>query len=264
MIFTRKIIKGMIFVIPAAIGILWFLGNERVLQISFHNRTGQTQNPAPPATKTQTNFNTPSEFSITKKISDQIAKDIIAKNPAGPAIIGDKPAININPGEVIEKLVESVQTSDKTAESEFDVPLKDLSVIYSNDLGTKKQYFSEFQRIIKETLDAPGQPTIFDAFEKIVFGGGDAELREISKRHEAAILAMKKLAVPAELIPLHKSEIALIAKTKAMVDGMLAYTSDPLRAYIAFQIYPKLQDEASALQKEFIAYVTKEKISYSL
>lgn len=262
MISARKIIKGLIFAIPIAMGVFWLLGNERVLQISLNDHTGPSQKSALLFSSSRDKFEIPQALSLTNKIADQIAKEIIAKNPDGPTSEGGELSVNINPGEALKKIIEATRMPQMAPE-EFDISLEELSVIYSDDIESKKTYFTELQRIIKETLGIENTPTILvDAIIKLVTENNDAGLREILGRHEAAILALKKLQVPAALVPLHKSEITLLAKTKTMIEGMLSYSSDPMRAYLAFQIYPKLQEEAVSLQKEFVAYVTKEKIIF--
>jgi hypothetical protein len=69
--------------------------------------------------------------------------------------------------------------------------------------------------------------------------------------HRAAIAGLKEIPVPPSLATLHKREIDLLMKTSVMLEGMALVSTDPLRAYLAFQLYPKLIEEAKALQQEF-------------
>lgn len=129
---------------------------------------------------------------------------------------------------------------------------RDLTPAPTSDLLTILKFFTAIEEVWTKNFK-PGQPTDVDAFF-LAFEKGDAAalsgLERYRAGYQAAINAVRKTPVPAELQPMAVSLLDYLAKVKRSNELMQNFKADPLAAMLAIR-------ERLALNEEFNAFVSR-------
>lgn len=231
-----------------AVGVLWMLGRER--QATFPIE------PMPPnesSLRLGIDRELPPQKNLTKRVAKEIAEELLAKNQNGPQETGGELSVQLNPAETLAQMMQAVQAAGTS--SFKGVPFEELRIGTSDSADAKRLYISNVELVLKGTINSNTPPTILDAFAEAL-GKKTDTLAGMIANHEQAIAGLKEITVPPSMAALHKKEIDLLMKTAVMLRGMALVNTDPLRAYLALQLYPKLVEEARTLQEEFSAAIS--------
>lgn len=241
-----RVVRSILLIGLAAAGVFWIFGNERTNVWRTPPQESRPNTEAVPASR-----------NLTRTVAEQISNEMLEKNANGLQQMGDELAAVANPAEILERLMTATQEFETALPAVSD---QELTINFADTPDAKKTYVLALNGILGRL--ALGAPSILDAFQAIMFEANGAPVALLAERHEGAIAALKRLPVPLSLVPLHKQEILLLERTMVMLTALASYPADPLRAYVAFQAYPKLVDEAKGLQNQFLAYFETERIAF--
>ena len=190
-----------------------------------------------------------SRTNLTKDLTAEIAKDIVARNPDGPADIEDKQWINVIDPEKITDLVLADGLKNFNPKEFFpEIKLADLKI--NNSVKTEV-YLKSFQDIL--TYNFSHQKIDFSNFNS-------TDIKELISAYDAAIRAFYNLEVPENLITVHQKEIALLVGQKKVFETFINYESDPVRAILAMQIFDQLDKKFSDLNLAIADFIKKNNV----
>ena len=180
--------------------------------------------------------NDSSDQNLTKDLTAEIAKDIVARNPDGPANIEDQQWINVIDPEKVTDLVLADGLKNFNPK-EFFPEIKLASLKIDNNIKAEV-YLKSFQDIL--TYNFSRQKVDFSNFNS-------TDIKELVSAYEAAIKAFYNLEVPDNLVTVHQKEIALLIGQKKIFETFINYENDPVRAILAMQIFDQLDKKFSDL-----------------
>ncbi len=255
---SKKLVKAIkiFIVVIILIGItLAILGHESEFIVIVSNNTNN-YSPSPYIIKPIKRVVTPEE-NLTLKAAKGIAEELLEKNSEGPIEEGEDLNLILNPKEAFQKMISQINFQD--AKPFEGIRIEELKLDVNDTAHTRRKYFENLQNIISSAFSGVNEKenAIIDAIYETLQDKHE-KLDLLISAHERAIESLKDIPVPTSLAILHKKEIDLLTKTKIMLDGISLISTDPIRAYLALQIYPKLAEEAQALQQEFSAAIENE------
>jgi|GEM_PF-2317699 len=188
----------------------------------------------------------------TEKIAQDIARELIARNPNGPVTDGEQKFISaLNPEEMVEKIFEDQIGKIDLSEFAPRVEVARLQITAGNQKSLAENYLKNFQAILLHNfskLDAKfDNPTTSDFFK-------------IASALDKSVNEFYSLLAPEELSNIHREQIRLMLVQKIIYKSLANYENDPLKALIAGQMMPEVNRQLSNLKGEIAAFVVKNRL----
>jgi hypothetical protein len=193
-----------------------------------------------------------SSENYTTRLTDSIAKELIAKNPEGPSLIDGKPNINaIQPEHLIDgALAQEIATFDYH-ELKPAVHPSDLKVVPRDDVAAMTDYFKQLLQITtKNHRHLPVDPKNPSAQDFAAF-------RVVSSN---ILDELYRLPVPKNLVGLHAEEISLVAAQNNIFTILANYDKDLLKSFLAIQAFSKINQDFVSLNERFSQIITDRNI----
>lgn len=189
---------------------------------------------------------------LTDAFGEQLAKEIISKNQAGPQLLEAKSWLEVaDPNSLAAELLGENIPENIYAElvpNISAVPSGELIVVGANGKNDLEIYLKKFNELIAKNLS--GLSLDKTNIEQSNFPA------LISARNNL-IAELKLLPVPSSLVTILKKEISLLIGEKNILLALANYQTDPLRTMLAAQASEKLALAFSALTSEILGFINK-------
>ena len=196
-------------------------------------------------------FSLPASSSISKNItrdlSEKIGKEIIARNPEGPALINNDEWVKaLDPEEVINKLLADDIENFNYKDLMPSINLNELKIASEPNPQLTKQYLKNFQSILKNN------------FLDLSFNSKNpdyADFNRLIAAYEKTIAEFYNLATPQELAAVHQKEIALLNAQKTIFENIKNYKNDPVLALLSIQANGQIDQEFTRLKEKINDFI---------
>lgn len=182
---------------------------------------------------------------LTKNLAQHLTREIFLANPEGPQTSDGQPSAFIPSSSALDNViarslettnVPSVELSDFNAE----VPDSDIVIVSTKKLEDLLEYAISADSILSDTILSPEFQELTEqepSFQAI---------SAVQLTLERALKKLKSTPVPSALAEFHKSQVALLADQKKLLDVLTADSNDPLRTLVTIQ---NLSDEIDNILK---------------
>lgn len=214
----------------------------------------QIPTPSPLAAAPETSFPSlsfktdPTTANITQNVAAAIGKDLLERNPEGPATVEDTQWINVlDPEKFSENLIAEGLKQFDPQEFQPAVPRSSLKITSSADAASQQLYLKTFHDILRYRFGT----TAVDLGAPELTG-----LNNLIGAYDRALTDFYNLPVPENLASVHQKEISLLTGQKKIFEHLIAYRTDPVQALLALQTLQQLNQQFSQLN-DAIAEVIK-------
>ncbi len=235
----------------AGLGFLFAIGRETPAQSPAAARAIRPEaerlapraEPLPLASNVPVPLPPADEPNATRLLSEKIAKELLVKNPNGPALLEGKRGLTVDDPEAIVDMVLSEELARMNFE-EFKptVNAAEFNIVPASKAASEK-FFAEF----KEAL-------MLYAAHRIT-GNNPRDLSPLVRVADEAIAKLKIIPVPANLAAILAKELTLVTTERNIYDAVAHADTDPFRALVALQMWDPLNAEFSELSAAITAFV---------
>lgn len=186
---------------------------------------------------------------VTREFAGEVGKDIVVRNPDGPATIEDKQWISVlEPNQAVETLIADGIKNFNAKDFIPDVPRASLRIA----VVPASVYFRGFQDILQHNFGS----VAVDLASESLTGIGD-----LIVAYDRAIKIFYDTEVPEDLVAVHQREIQLLTAQKKIFEAIAGYQDDPLRAILANELLQKVTDDFGKLKNTIAEYIKDKQIN---
>lgn len=192
-----------------------------------------------------------SSANLTEVLTTELAKEIVEKNPEGPAETTG--VIPPNPNELITQVLEE-QLQNFDVDSIWPLITEDQIVILTPTTEkNRRDYFRDYLDIITTGLPA----------QRIVSSPPtSAELMTLSRAFKDTMAELSELSVPSEVVDMHIQTLELLGAQANVFEIISNYEQDPLKAYLANQLREVIAQEAAELRGKMVSYSKEHPVEF--
>lgn len=185
----------------------------------------------------------------TKEVAQEIAEELLRRNPEGPALLENGSGIKaIRPDEIVGKIFSDRLENLDLSEFNPQINGNALKIIKSSDKKLAENYFKNFRAILQNN---------FSKISADFSNPAAKDLRTLAAIYGKSIAAFYNLLVPEDLAGIHSEEIRLLSIQKAVFENLGNYEADPVKALVALQVLTETDRLFAALNKEMNGYILK-------
>lgn len=197
-------------------------------------------------TNIQPNGNEPQN--ATQALAKLLAGQLIKNNPQGPALLnGERQLQALNPDSLIETALASELENFDYLSFKTYIPISQIKINPASDPITLQKYLGNFQAIIKNESEP---------FAINLENPSAQEFSKIAQVLETTINDLLNLPAPTPLAALHAEEISLLTAQKNIFTALAAADADPLKALLAAQAFPIINQELENLSEKFTEFIS--------
>lgn len=182
----------------------------------------------------------------TQKLADDLSKEIVAKNPAGPGPLGSQKVSVPQAEEIVANFLQNGIDNFDYEALKPKISDADLNVV--TDSGeTLSIYYKNFFKILGGNYDlGPANSDPTNSLDILV------------SVYENYIKKFYTLEVPEKLTSFHKQQISLLAAQRNIYRLMRDYDIDPLKAILAMKSLETVRAENAQLYTELTKFLIKD------
>lgn len=184
---------------------------------------------------------------VTADMTAELAKDIIARNPEGPATIDAKQWINVlDPETAAAAIAAEGLKNFNPADFQPEITNADLNISADASPTAIRLYLKTFRDILQHNFSA----VRVDFASAALTGIGD-----LIAVYDRAIKDFYRLTAPAPLADIHRREISLLTGQKKVFERLANYQQDPVQAVIALRAYEELGEQFNQLNTAVAQFI---------
>lgn len=184
---------------------------------------------------------------VTTDITAELAKDIIARNPEGPATIDAKQWINVLDPETAAAAVAAEGLKNfNPADFQPEIANADLNISADASPTAIRLYLKTFRDILQHNFSAARVD-----FSNAALTG----IAGLITTYDQAIKDFYRLTAPAPLTDIHRREISLLTGQKKVFERLANYQQDPVQAVIALRAYEELGEQFNQLNAAVAQFI---------
>jgi len=186
----------------------------------------------------------PEERNLSVNFADTFSRQLIEQNKTGLTKVGDRTAAMFNPQALVEEMVKNsiaIQQAEMPS-----ISAKDFRTVPPS-AEAEKTYLAAVRRIMDQLWGGFPKEDIMQLYGQGITGNDYKGLADFSQKAATAFNEFKNLEVPQNWVPHHLEALKLLAQTRLMTAGFLAWQEDPMRALIWLNYYQLFQNSARNL-----------------
>lgn len=194
-----------------------------------------------------------SQTNLTDVLTDELAKEIVEKNPEGPAANGGLGIIPPNPNELVAQVIEEqLQSFDVDAVWPY-ITEDQITVLSPATTDNRRLYFKAYFDILGKRLltnyltSSPPTP---------------AQLMMVSTAYKETMADLAAVSTPDDFVEMHIQTLELLGAQANIFEIISQYEQDPLKAYLANLLREDITQEASELREKMVSYIEEHPVVF--
>lgn len=180
---------------------------------------------------------------LTQEFAKKIARQMIEKNPLGPALLGDTRQLNVvGPETFVDDFLAHGLSNLDTSILQPNIDIKSLKIIKAGGQTSQLTYLNELNRILRIGIGE----IKFDPLH--IPDSADFEnLHSLAEKTYNQLLATY---APESLLSAHIKELEILGSFKNIFEVLARLEQDPLKAVVALRAIPLLNVEFANLNQK--------------
>jgi len=190
---------------------------------------------------------------LTEKLTDQLAKEIVASNPDGPSPDGVGIIIP-DPDELVAKTLRDQLAGFDPADLRPFITEKEIVIKKSATDQDRVDYFKLVPTIFAKRFS---EQHIAD-----LKNPRPEEFSAVSKAYKDTMAELASVPIPEDLTDIHIHTLEMLGIQSSSFELLSKFKEDPLKALLAAQLQESIAQEASELRQEMVSYIEEHNLIF--